>query len=1036
MHWLNRYLLGFALIWTTSGDGLWAQALVVTNGVRVFPALTNTMVTLGGYGEVRVEAASNPLPGSEIHLDSADAFFVFLNVRPSVVAAQYLGQFRILQEPAVADGNCRVVTYGGAGTIVMAHRPSLQPLQIFDGPNGSGMSLRLGQQAYYRGAGLGPWNGRIRSFRLQRGYMATLAQTEEGGGLSRNFVAQDADLEVSLLPAGLENSVRYVYVAPWRWPGKKGIAGNIEAGLRVGWKYNWNIDQNSTRDLEYVPIRQTRWWPDLAGQNWRVRGASHLLGYNEPDHADQANMTVADALASWPDLLGTGLRVGAPAVSDGGRAGWLYPFMAQAEAAGLRVDFVPVHYYWCFNPADPAGAANQMYNFLKEVYDTTRRPIWVTEWNNGANWTGCADPSFSQQQACVAAMIDMLETTPWVERYACYNWVEDVRRLVWDDGSLTAAGTTYRDKVSYLAYVQAAPDAGTRSYAQLCFEGSTLDTSGFGNHGVASGSPAFAPGHRGQALVFDGTNTAVTLPPNVARGSGFTFAAWVYWKGGAAWQRLFDFGNSTTQYLFLTPNSGSGTLRFAIKNGGVEQIVETPSLAPNQWRHVAVTLSGTTARLYVNGAQVAVNTGVSILPSHFNPRLNFLGKSQWPDPLFGGMLDEVLITDFALTSAQIAALPANAPPTFTNSLLPAIEAQPGISYSGSLAGAAADPQGEPLTYSKVTGPSWLTVWPNGTLSGQPQGSDAGTNACTVRVADGQAMSGLATLPVVVGSPVADGAALLARYGLDGNPNDASGHTLNAQAIGAPGYVAGRFGSALRLQGSGQCLTLPAAAWWGVSNFTFAAWVYWDGGSAWQRIFDFGNGTMQYFHLTPSSGNGTLRFAITTNSWPNNAEQIVEAPALPAGQWQHVAVTLAGNRLNIFQNGIVVASGTTRLSPGDVRPTLNYLGRSQYSGDPYFQGKLDEVFLFQRALSEAEIARLMLNLPPPSTIPTSLSLARVGGALSLSWPPDYLGSRLEVNTTGWGGPASWLTVPGSTDTNQVWIPLGGSPASVFYRLAYP
>src|SRR6266568_2116321 len=82
-----------------------------------------------------------------------------------------------------------------------------------------------------------------------------------------------------------DDSVHFVYVTPWRWASKKGIAGNIESGLNLGWKYNWNIDQNSTRDLQYIPIRQQRWWPGL-GQNWQTLGADHLLGYNEPDHTD------------------------------------------------------------------------------------------------------------------------------------------------------------------------------------------------------------------------------------------------------------------------------------------------------------------------------------------------------------------------------------------------------------------------------------------------------------------------------------------------------------------------------------------------------------------------------------------------------------------------------------------------------------------------------------------------------------------------------------------------------------------------------
>ncbi len=58
--------------------------------------------------------------------------------------------------------------------------------------------------------------------------------------------------------------------------------------------------------------------------------------------------------------------------------------------------------------------------------------------------------------------------------------------------------------------------------------------------------------------------------------------------------------------MFLTPSSGSGTLRFAINNGSGEQIVErSGALASGSWQHVAVTLNGSTAILYVNGAPVA-----------------------------------------------------------------------------------------------------------------------------------------------------------------------------------------------------------------------------------------------------------------------------------------------------------------------------------------------------------------------------------------------------------------------------------------------
>lgn len=727
-----------------------AQTLTLSNGVTTLPALTNTTVTLTGNCELRITAATAPIPGCLIQLDSPDAYLIFANLKPSVVVSTYLSQVRVNGATAVADANCRVVQYS-MGTVIVPHAPGLQPLQVFSGPHFTGASVSLGQYVYYKN-NLGALYAQISSFKLKRGYMATFAQNESGNGLSQCYIAQDGDLEISVLPAGLDNNVRFVYVLPWRWASKKGIAGNIENGLNLQWKYNWNIDQNSTRDLEYVPIRQQRWWPGL-GQNWQTLGANQLLGYNEPDRPDQANIAVSDAIWSWPDLLGTGLRVGAPAVSDGGRDSWLYPFMQQADAAGLRVDFVPVHYYWCFNPADPAGAANQMYNFLKATYDQVKRPLWITEWNNGANWTGCGDPTSAQQQAAIAAMLNMLDTTPFVERYALYNWVEDVRRVQWDDGSLTAAGVTYRDKISPLAYLQSLPDNGTRSFAQLPFETNPLDASGFGNNGVASGCPVYTNGHNGQALSFDGTNTVVTLPSNIARSNAFTFAAWVNWSGGANWQRLFDFGNSTTHYLFLTPSSGSGTLRFAIKNGGSEQIVETAALPANQWRHVAVTLSGNTARLYVNGVLQAQNTGFSITPATFNPRVNFLGKSQFPaDPMFKGLLDEVLITDSALSAAQIASLQTNTPPQFTNSSFALSAATEGVAYSNSLAGAAIDADtGDVLTYSKMGGPAWLNLAVNGTLTGTPTSANGGTNEFTVRVTDptGQSAFAVVTVNVIV-----------------------------------------------------------------------------------------------------------------------------------------------------------------------------------------------------------------------------------------------------------------------------------------------
>ena len=156
----------------------------------------------------------------------------------------------------------------------------------------------------------------------------------------------------------------------------------------------------------------------------------------------------------------------------------------------------------------------------------------------------------------------------------------------------------------------------------------------------------------------NGTDSYVMLPATqpMSDYNEITLATWVYWKGSSQWQRIFDFGNNTNQFMFLTPRSGNNTLRFDIKNGGSEQSVETAQLPANQWVHVAVTLGNGTAKLYVNGALKATSSGFTIKPSDLQPSMNYIGKSQFADPLFNGMVDEFRIYNRVLSDADIGAV--------------------------------------------------------------------------------------------------------------------------------------------------------------------------------------------------------------------------------------------------------------------------------------------------------------------------------------------------------------------------------------------
>lgn len=157
------------------------------------------------------------------------------------------------------------------------------------------------------------------------------------------------------------------------------------------------------------------------------------------------------------------------------------------------------------------------------------------------------------------------------------------------------------------------------------------------------------------------------LPAGIVSGlTNFTVEAWVRLTTTNNWTRIFDFGDNTTRYMFLTPQNGSTSrLRFGIttnSSGGEQQITGTVALTSNVWHHVAVTLNGNTGILYQNGVAVGTNTGITLKPATLGVTTNnFLGRSQWSDPYLNGALDEFRIYSVALSAAEIAATYALGP---------------------------------------------------------------------------------------------------------------------------------------------------------------------------------------------------------------------------------------------------------------------------------------------------------------------------------------------------------------------------------------
>ncbi|GAB3650005.1 LamG-like jellyroll fold domain-containing protein [Glycomyces tarimensis] len=188
---------------------------------------------------------------------------------------------------------------------------------------------------------------------------------------------------------------------------------------------------------------------------------------------------------------------------------------------------------------------------------------------------------------------------------------------------------------------------------------------------IEVGEPVPAPADRsagqdgfGNAIGLGGEdpNTYVEMPRGVvAELDDFTVATWVKPDANTQWSRLFDLGSGTNTNMFLTVNDGS-TVRFDLKVGDtVQQISSSAGTLPTgEWSHVAVAKTGDEATLYVNGEAVGTNTSMTLSPADMGETTqNWVGRSQYADPLLNAAVDEFQIFGRGLAQSEIQSLLAS-----------------------------------------------------------------------------------------------------------------------------------------------------------------------------------------------------------------------------------------------------------------------------------------------------------------------------------------------------------------------------------------
>jgi len=210
-------------------------------------------------------------------------------------------------------------------------------------------------------------------------------------------------------------------------------------------------------------------------------------------------------------------------------------------------------------------------------------------------------------------------------------------------------------------------------------------------------------------------------------------------------------------------------------------------------------------------------------------------------------------------------------------------------------------------------------------------------------------------------PGTDG--LAAYYKFDGTLADTSGNGNAAVAMDNEIYEESVVdGQAVSLDGINDYLELPIGSTVAsADSMTVASWYYMrPNTNSWQRLFDFGtSGTEGYMFFSPQMNQGGgVRFAIEAPG--SGTESLVEINTAPLDAWHHVAVVIDSTdmSLTLYLDGAVVATGTTETLPSDLgQTTQNWLGRSQYEADGYYNGLIDEFRIYNRALSAGEVRYL-------------------------------------------------------------------------------
>lgn len=642
-----------------------------------------------------------------------------------------------------------------------------------------------------------------------------------------------------------------------------------------------------------------------------------------------------------------------------------------------RVDFVVGHMYW--NGQSGQNLYNGVVDACTRLYGG--RPMWITEWNNGANWTTENWPTNSgpqrdadlniiydedgnektvtrplspenaaKQATWILDALNGLERCEYLERHSLYNWVQDARAIVLDN-KLTPAGKNFAAYKSKVGFSKAREYTHTWKIAPplpsytLSKDYKSITISWYDHNGETGKNYTLQKSVDGgewtdvkvfiaatdmnpdNPLVYTyGSTISYTEEIDCTSKVDYRVIALSYKDTQSSYSRTASVTRDAVPDKPILQGEALSSKIIKLTWSAVDNArsyrLERAESANGEYVEIANLLTGTT---YMD-ENLAVNT-----PYYY--RLYALSTAA-TEPVSDVLTvsTKALAVPLAINGLRIAAGDGHLTLTWD------------FAYDAKYRVLRAEEKD--ASYEQIADAIETTRYVD---NGLVEGTTYYYKVQAYNTAgDGPESEILSAIPVA-GQHV--------YLSFDENAGttafDAWGGYHGTLVNGAE-WTTGKTGSAVALTKSkSSYIQLQDGALSSLEDFTITTWINFNGGIG--RLFDFGTGTGTFMMLAPATTK--IRYKITCGA---GTFDITIPCTIKTKEWIHFAMTQAGTSVKFYLNGICVGTGENadKISPKDMGiTTQNYLGKSQWSSDAYCDHIYDDFRIYNKALSDLEVAKL-------------------------------------------------------------------------------